>query len=386
MAASTMLKRLLNRGKSSQEVAEAPAEVDALASDDAVVTRTATPTTVIKPKRGAKSMRDSDIKDEMGRSAEQIAAEAAQEFDIDAVVRKAAAMPDAVVEKHIVKSPSVDAPKPTRLTQQQHSQAPASPAPAPASAPAPVAAPSKPRVSVEAGHIQLPSPSVEAIAQTRKARAAYWDAIGTSDIDFLGYPVSPQVLGMPAWPTQTQRFRVVRTENSLIIASEGLSDPFGAFDARAQGHGHGNGFGVEVFLEICGAQEMSADDIRKTWAFKAVEHVARIFAFGEDLSALVQNNDVLSVDLPSNCVPAGWIVPGVAEPAGALLNIGLPNGRSTFDGMPLGTVRAVPLTPIYPEELESCLIEGASERRALANDLLTTGIGHRMRTSRTSLR
>jgi hypothetical protein len=244
-----------------------------------------------------------------------------------------------------------------------------------------VAAP-KPHVTVEAGHIHLPSPSIDAIAQTRKARAAYWDVIGVSDLDFLGYPVSPQVLGMPAWPTQTQRFRVVRTQTSLIIASEGLSDPFGAFDTR----GEANGFGVEVFLEICGAQELSAEDIRKTWAFKAVEHVARIFAFGHDLSALVQDNDVLSVDLPSNCVPAGWIVPGVAEPAGALLNMGQPKDRSRIADMPLGPVRAVPLTPIYPEELESCLIEGPSERRALANDLLTAGIGHRMKTSRTSLR
>ncbi len=394
MAASTMLKRLLNRGKSDQQVAEAPAELDVSEPDETVAAPKAAPVTVIKSKRGVKSMRDSDIKDEMGRSAEQIAAEAAQEFDIDAVVRKAAAMPDAVVEKHVVKAPSVDAPSPksqTRhLTQQQPPKAPAAAAPAPAPAPspasAPVAAPAKPHISVEAGHIHLPNPGVEAIAQTRKARAAYWDAIGISDIDFLGYPVSPQVLGMPAWPTQTQRFRVIRTQNSMIIASEGLSDPFGAFDTRAQAAGQGNGFGVEVFLEICGAQEMSADDIRKTWAFKAVEHVARIFAFGETLGALVQNNDVLSVDLPSTCVPAGWIVPGVAEPAGALLNIGLPKGRSTFANMPLGTVRAVPLTPIYPEELESCLIEGASERRALANDLLTTGIGHRMRTSRTSLR
>jgi len=380
MAASTMLKRLLGRGKTSQEVAEAPAVVDVPEQEVVEAVKTAPPAPVLKPKRGTKSMRDSDIKDELGRSAEQIAAEAAQEFDIDAVVRKAAAMPDAVVEKPLAQAVAASAPEAPAPQAPAQAQPQVAAQIAPATA-APKAAP-KPRVTVEKGHIQLSSPSVEAIAQTRRARAAYWDAVGVSDVDFLGYPVSPQVLGMPAWPTQTQRFRVVRTANSLIIASEGLSDPFGAFDMRGQG----NGFGVEVFLEICGGQELSAEDIRKTWAFKAVEHVARIFAFGQDLAAMVHDNDVLSVDLPSNCVPAGWIVPGVAEPAGALLNIGQPSGRTHIADMPLGPVRAVPLTPIYPEELESCLIEGASERRALANDLLTTGIGHRMKTSRTSLR
>lgn len=375
MAASTMLKRFLKRGKTSQEGAEAPAGVASGAATAGAATSTTPPAPVLKPKRGSKSMRDSDIKDELGRSAEQIAAEAAKEFDIDAVVRKAAAMPDVVFDKPVAKAVIADAPAPHKASTQHNASPPSAPTTAPVAAP-------KPRVTVARGHIQLANPSVDAIAQTRKARSAYWDAIGVSDADFLGYPVSPQVLGMPAWPTQTQRFRVVRTSNSLIIASEGLSDPFGAFDTR----GRGNGFGVEVFLEICGGQEVSAEDIRKTWAFKAVEHVARIFAFAENLGALVQDNDVLSVDLPSNCVPTGWIVPGVAEPAGALLNIGQPSGRSNFANMPLGPVRAVPLTPIYPEELESCLIEGASERRALANDLLTTGIGHRMKTSRTSLR
>ena len=380
MAANTMLKRLLGRGKTTEEAATTPASVNVSAPERAVEAKAPAAAPKLTPKRGTKSMRDSDIKDELGRSAEQIAAEAAQEFDIDAVVRKAAAMPDVVVEKPVAKSVVADGPAPSA----PESEPEPAPQPQVAARIAPVipAASPKGRVTVEGGHIQLPSPSVEAIAQTRRARTAYWDAVGTSDVDFLGYPVSPQVLGMPAWPTQTQRFRVIRTENSLIIASEGLSDPFGTFDARGQG----NGFGVEVFLEICGGQGLSAEDLRKSWAFKAVEHAARIFAYGQDLAAMVHDNDVLSVDLPSNCVPAGWIVPGVAEPAGALLNIGQPSGRVNIAGMPLGPVRAVPLTPIFPEELESCLIEGASERRALANDLLTTGIGHRMKTSRTSLR
>jgi hypothetical protein len=57
-----------------------------------------------------------------------------------------------------------------------------------------------------------------------------------------------------------------------------------------------------------------------------------------------------------------------------------------MEGMPLSTVSVVPMTPIFPEELESCVIEGPAERRALANDLLTSGAGHRLNLARTSLR
>ncbi|MCY4335203.1 MAG: hypothetical protein OXC60_11105 [Litoreibacter sp.] len=106
----------------------------------------------------------------------------------------------------------------------------------------------------------------------------------------------------------------------------------------------------------------------------------------QNLEALLKGGEVLSMDLPNNCVPKSWVVPGMAEPAGALLGMPQPRGRGKIEGMPLSDVMVVPITPIFPEELESCVVEGPDERQALTNDLLTTYAGHRADMDRTSLR
>ncbi|MEM6595405.1 MAG: hypothetical protein AAF672_11495 [Pseudomonadota bacterium] len=475
-------------------------------------------------------MRDSDIKDEHGRSAEEIAAEAAQEFDIGAVVAKAAAMPDApdqpvrpktslvspmnfpkhAAEKSRIHVPDAAQPAPNMapnmapnlapqiamqapqstivtpdgrpvtqvlLTQafpqidathpavqrpvttvfataEGEAEPPARPATRVFSAEPPSATPpqrpvsqilptdgpapsrpvsqilpseepqrpsssalphrsgatpdqrnpakskgepplelpqssrvmrpkSKPAMpAIMDGHISALGPSQQVVYATEDAREAYWEAIGESDEELLSYPVTPELRGMPAWPTQMQAFRIVRTYDSVIICSEGLSDAFGPYDSRSDV----NGFGLEVYIEIAGWQSMIAENIHKNWAFKAVEHIARLAAHMQNLPELLKDGQIVSVDMPRNCVPKPWVVPGVAEPAGVLLGMPQPPGRAKIKDMPLSETIVVPITPIFPEELESCVVEGPAERKALANDLLTTGAGHRVYMDRTSLR
>lgn len=371
-----MLKRLLNRDKAADST---PPEAVAIEETTVVSTKPSAPAAT--PPRKTKSMRDSDIKDEHGRSAEEIAAEAAREFDIDAVVRKAASLPDAQTNP----VPNAPASQPQASPAQLQTPAPQTQPVATAQVPpvaSPPAASEAHKLEIQQGHIFLPGPGSDAVAKTADARDAYWESIGISDDEFLTYPVSPQVMGAPAWPTHHQRFRIVRTVGSLIIASEGLSDPFSMFDPR----GGVNGFGLEVFIELEALQHLSPTEIRKSWAFRAIEFTARVAAQAETLSQGLSGHEVLSMDMPRECAPQGWVEPGVAEPAGALLNVAQPPGRSRIPNMPLSPVAVVPMTPIYPEELESCVIEGPAERRALANDLLTSGAGHRMSLTRTSLR
>ncbi len=367
--------------------------------------------------RQSRSMRDSDIKDEYGRSAEEIAAEAAKEFDLEGVMRRAAAMPErpdrpvshpGKAPPIIVAAAAAQAQGPTpvhqgvngaRLTTRQlrpyeieeaqvaaqaiHGQVAS---PVQAAIPQQVA-PSQPPAAVppadpEAGHIFLPGPGSAAATRGAAARSAYWDAIGASDDALLRYDVSPESQGFPAWPAKEQQYRIIRTHGSAIIASEGLSDPFGPFDNRNRQ----NGFGVEVYIEVIGWQDMPAEALQQSWAFKAVEHIAKIAAYTGKLAGMVAGHEVLSIDIPEECAPEGWVAPGIAEPAGALLNVAQPRGRNAIPDMPLSEVAVVPITPIYPEELESCILEGTKERRALANDLLASGYGHRMQLGRTSLR
>ena len=75
-------------------------------------------------------------------------------------------------------------------------------------------------------------------------RQVYWDAIGPSDGDFLTYLINPQFQGAPAWPNTRQAYRVVRPAGRLIIASDGLSDPFVGTNLTDR-----QGFGCQVYIE-----------------------------------------------------------------------------------------------------------------------------------------
>lgn len=434
-----MLKRLLSRDISSKvasraKSALAPNDVSSLDDEDLIVPTVHTKPTPIA-RRQTKSMRASDVIDEHGRSAEQLAAEAALEFDIMAVARRVNGEDSAETDSSAVAEPgpapiAVPAVEPSPT--QTHAELPTppaaaqvavptqqlastTPAPDPAIAPKPVArnapvpsplapAPTPPAakapsagfptvayhapksvpsgLEIENGHIFHPGADHGAAEKSLIARNAYWNQLGRTAPEPLGYDISPEIKGAPAWPTVEQRFRIVRTTNTLIIATEGLSDPFGAF----RGPSDANGYGMELFIEVPGMQATSPDAIRTSWAFRAVEHTAILCAHAKGLSELLETNGVMSLDLSRHCVPSGWIVPGHVEPAGALLGVPMPPGRDIIKNMPLSKTRVIPLTLIFPEELEDCLVSGANERRALVNDLLTTGQGHKSDPKRNSLR
>ncbi len=371
-----MLKRLLSRDAKGKVAKGAKESLDSVASAPA---RSADLEAAPGPKppptpqvvRKAKSMRDSDIKDEHGRSAEELAAEAAKEFDIVGLARRVNEMPDAPVIK-----PKAATPAPA--TDKQAKDVP----PAPvvqivAPEPVPVTA-----LTIESGHILSPAPAAGTTEASLLARDVYWAQYGISDDAFLEYDTPPSPSAAPSWPTASQKFRIVRTENSLIVASEGLSDPFECF----QGPADKNGFGQEVFIEVPGLPAATPDLIRNSWVFRSVEFVARLIAHNGGVGELLDEHGVMSLDLATNCVPRDWIVPGVAEPAGALLDVPMSRGRNLIADMPLSPVRVVPLTLIFPEELEDCIIGGPKERSGLVNDLLTTGHSHKTDTQRASLR
>ncbi len=381
-----MLKRLLSRDGKGKVAKRAKEALDPVVSDDASVTTapvgTSAPEPTPKVVRRAKSMRDSDVKDEFGRSAEELAAESAREFDIMGLAQRVNEMPDA---PHV----KVGTSKPKTSSSGEYGVVGAKPAQPTAPAPvAPIVQYVTPEpvpvtaLTIENGHILSPGPSAGSADATLLARDMYWDQLGVSDEAFLDYEIVAQPTHAPDWPTGQQKFRIVRTRTSLIVASEGLSDPFDCF----QGPADQNGFGQEVFIEVPGLQAATADLIRNSWVFRAVEYAAQLIAHNRGIGPLLDQHGVMSLDVPSNCAPRDWIVSGVAEPAGALLDVPMTRSRGQMPDMPLSPVKVVPLTLIFPEELEDCVVGGSKERAALVNDLLTTGQGHKTDTKRASLR
>ena len=64
------------------------------------------------------------------------------------------------------------------------------------------------------------------LATACAARDAFYASLGAMDADVLAPLVNPAFMGGPRWPSLRQAWRVIRRADSIIIASDGLSDPF----------------------------------------------------------------------------------------------------------------------------------------------------------------
>jgi hypothetical protein len=107
------------------------------------------------------------------------------------------------------------------------------------------------------------------IAQGHARFDHYWSSIGASDPDLIAYLVNPMFQGKPAWPNTRQAYRVVRPPGSLIIASDGLCDPFVGTDIVNK-----QGFGCEVYIEAPEFSGADFDTLRGSWAFRVIENFA----------------------------------------------------------------------------------------------------------------
>jgi hypothetical protein len=187
----------------------------------------------------------------------------------------------------------------------------------------------------------------------------YWSAIGASDPDLIAYLVNPMFQGKPAWPNTRQAYRVVRPPGSLIIASDGLCDPFVGTDRADQ-----QGFGCEVYIE---APEFSAadfDTLRGSWAFRVIENFAMNVADWGGLSQQIARHGVISTEFDMR-----GVLPDTAlladGSAGFLVNL-VPSGRpARIDDMPFGPVDIVALTLLAPPELDQLRTGGAAARQSL---------------------
>jgi hypothetical protein len=207
--------------------------------------------------------------------------------------------------------------------------------------------------------------AVEAVAAARKA---YWSAIGPVDADVIAYIISPQFMDAPPWPNTRQAYRIVRPPGSLIIVSDGMSDPYPA------GGPPGPGFGCEVFIEVPELAGATFDEIRQSWAFAAVEgfamNIAAVGGFGDALTRL----GVISMELPLDNAPEAKVHANGS--VGALINLPTPYPGKLL--MPSGEqIDMVPLTLIPPADLDRVVRERARGRQRVAEARTQSGLGHR---------
>ncbi|MDX1960676.1 MAG: hypothetical protein SFU98_19040 [Leptospiraceae bacterium] len=68
-------------------------------------------------------------------------------------------------------------------------------------------------------------------------RDRYWNVIGELSSDVLVHVINPAFMGMPEWPDLRQAYNIIRTNDTIILATNGLSDDY-------KNDSNGNGLGI----------------------------------------------------------------------------------------------------------------------------------------------
>ncbi|UVL59935.1 suppressor of fused domain protein [Pseudomonas sp. B21-032] len=232
-------------------------------------------------------------------------------------------------------------------------------------------------------------PILQAEADNQAARLAseacldrHWSSVGTVERDVLAYLISPSFAGGPHWPSTRQAYRVVRRGDSIILATEGLSDPFD------DDQGQGNGFEMELFVETPDIPEHArgplgeVDPFKRSWAFELIENIAKTVADAGGITQQLERYGALSLELPgfseshhiASQVPKHFVTDD--DSIGVLLGGPAPDFPTRLQDMPLSPVTLVPVVLITAAELEYIRAGGGAARADLVSRLQAAGVGH----------
>lgn len=217
-------------------------------------------------------------------------------------------------------------------------------------------------------------------------RDAFWQGVGALESDVLGHLISPGLLGGPRWPTTRQAYRIVRREGgTVLLATDGMSDPFDAEDADRTV----NGFECELFLETgdLPPDQLGApgniEPLKHSWAFELLTNIAATIAEAEGARAAFDAYGVLSIEVPGvsrshaikDAVPARFVTSDDA--IGVLVGGPAPDFPERIDDMPLSPVRLLPVVLLTAVELAEIRAGDEETRTVIADRLGQTMNRHR---------
>jgi hypothetical protein len=216
---------------------------------------------------------------------------------------------------------------------------------------------------------------------TQKSLDRHWNTVGVSENDVLGYAVSPSFMGGPDWPSTRQAYRVVRRGDSIIFATEGMSDPFDGVE------GLGNGFEMELFIETADIPEHArgavgdVEPFTRSWAFELLKHLAREVAYAGGITERLENYGSMSFEIPGfsksdymcDQLPAQFVTED--DMTGMLLGAPEADFSTQIEDMPLSPVKLVSVMLITAAELEYIRSGGQNARNDLIARLKSAGFG-----------
>ncbi len=201
-----------------------------------------------------------------------------------------------------------------------------------------------------------------------EARAQFWSSLGEMDMDVLTHLINPAFLGGPRWPTMHQAYLKVERPHSVLLASDGLSDPF-------EDEQEANvGFGIECYVDSDEPELRTAlGKLRGSWQFQLLYQVAQNAAHLRVIKEELEQYEVIALEVYDVNVPQNFISP--EGRVGTLLGIDAP-GIPREINTPEGSIRLVSIKLLTLPELAYITQYGEDGRKHLAELFRAQGSYH----------
>eukprot|EP00727_Mastigamoeba_balamuthi_P008051 m51a1_g3867 hypothetical protein (268) ;mRNA; f:427501-428304 len=215
--------------------------------------------------------------------------------------------------------------------------------------------------------------------QSAEARAVALGSWGDLSSDVLAPIVNPAFLGGPCWPCLHQSWRVSRAGPNVLIASDGLSDPY-----DDEGPQDVNGLGLEVYAVASDSVPASFGDLPTSWLWSVVYNMSQFVArCGARVASLVRELGVISMEIDGiqgfpEEYQSKFVEPGSGR-VGALLGLtedGPQTGHVAFPAQvqgPLSPMLMVNIKLLTLDELLAIRAGGEAARNRIADALRTQG-------------
>lgn len=209
------------------------------------------------------------------------------------------------------------------------------------------------------------------LEQSIQIRNEYWKTAGELDDYVMSHLINPMFIGGPRWPASRQSFIRIIRENSVILASDGLSDPFDVYEDNGEFY---NGTGLEFYIE-CSDPALRGDweEVKRHWAFELLYEMSQNAASRGNMHSDFESYGILSMEFNNLDTPDEWQTRSGAT--GVLLGLPAEDIKASLE-LPYETVRLISIKLLTPEQLAMVIEHGAEGRRRLAEEFQKNRSGH----------
>lgn len=205
---------------------------------------------------------------------------------------------------------------------------------------------------------------------TEQARREFWKTIGNLDPMVLSPLINPSFFGGPTWPAFRQGFVKIETPYSVILASDGLSDPYKDLEEPNQG------LRVECYMESPDIEfRLDIGEIGQTWQFAIIDEIAQQFANHGGIYDLLEEYEILSMQIsfPNLTLPETYM-----QSDGTVgILIGMPAlNIPTYLTLPSETIRLVSIKLLTVSECNYIQEHKTEGREWLSEMFVEQGSNH----------